>query len=183
MHSPVNWALLGLVIERPSYAYELAQRFERTYEPILSVSSVSHIYTALAALKGRELVQELPGNSGGRQPKPRYEATAKGLAGYAQWLVGQAGDVRRRQGLFVLQLAMLARDPQASLHVLDRYEQACLAEAQNERVGGRAAAGAPSIPGLAARLSTEERRLDIGAKLEWVAYARRELSALADTRR
>ena len=32
MQSPVNWALLGLVIERPSYAYELAQRFERTYD-------------------------------------------------------------------------------------------------------------------------------------------------------
>ena len=31
MHSPVNWALLGLIIERPSYAYALAQRFERTY--------------------------------------------------------------------------------------------------------------------------------------------------------
>jgi DNA-binding PadR family transcriptional regulator len=29
MRSLVNWALLGLVIERPSYAYELARRFER----------------------------------------------------------------------------------------------------------------------------------------------------------
>ena len=31
MRSPVNWALLGLIIERPSYAYNLAQRFERRY--------------------------------------------------------------------------------------------------------------------------------------------------------
>ena len=35
MQSPVNWALLGLVIERPSYAYELAKRFERTYGSVL----------------------------------------------------------------------------------------------------------------------------------------------------
>src|ERR1700733_5762571 len=61
MHSPVNWALLGLVIERPSYAYELAHRFERTYEGALSLSSVSHVYTALATLRDRGLVQEVPG--------------------------------------------------------------------------------------------------------------------------
>ncbi len=61
MHSAVNWALLGLVIERPSYAYELARRFERAYEGALSISSVSHVYTALAALRARSLVEESPG--------------------------------------------------------------------------------------------------------------------------
>jgi len=35
MHSQVNWSLLGLVIKRPSYAYELAKRFERTYDAYL----------------------------------------------------------------------------------------------------------------------------------------------------
>jgi DNA-binding PadR family transcriptional regulator len=38
MQSPVNWALLGLVIERPSHAYELAHRFDRTYDGALSLS-------------------------------------------------------------------------------------------------------------------------------------------------
>src|ERR1700731_3478506 len=55
MQSHVNWALLGLVIERPSYAYELAQRFERTYDGSLALSSVSHVYTALRALQDRGL--------------------------------------------------------------------------------------------------------------------------------
>src|ERR1700731_241869 len=58
MQSLVNWALLGLVIERPSYAYELAQRFERTYEGVLSLSSISHVYTALGTLRDRSLVEE-----------------------------------------------------------------------------------------------------------------------------
>lgn len=35
MRSPLNWALLGLVIQRPSYGYELVQRFERIYEDAL----------------------------------------------------------------------------------------------------------------------------------------------------
>ena len=46
MHSPVNWALLGLIIERPSYAFELATRFKRNYEGAIAISSPSHIYTA-----------------------------------------------------------------------------------------------------------------------------------------
>jgi DNA-binding PadR family transcriptional regulator len=76
MHSPVCWALLGLVIERPSHAYELAQRFDRTYEGVLALSSVSHAYKALATLESRSLIEEVPGTRAGRLPKPRYRATA-----------------------------------------------------------------------------------------------------------
>jgi DNA-binding PadR family transcriptional regulator len=180
MHSQVNWALLGLVIERPSYAYELARRFERTYEGVLTLSSVSHAYTALAALKDRALIEELPGTREGRQPKPHYRATPKGFEEYGQWLVGQLDEGLRRERLFVLALATFAREPQSALGILDRYERACLMEAQNTPTGSRAAGGA--APVLAARLAAEEGRLAIGAKLAWVEYARRELTALAGSR-
>src|SRR5271168_3961392 len=78
MRSPVNWALLGLVIERPSYGYELVKRFQREYEDVLPLSSESHVYTALKALERRGLIEETPGKGGGRQPKPCYHATATG---------------------------------------------------------------------------------------------------------
>ena len=183
MQSPVNWALLGLVIERPSYAYELAQRFERTYGEVLSLSSVSHIYTALTALKGRSLIAEIPGTRMGAQPKPRYEATDRGMALYGEWLVGQVVEDRRRQQLFVLQLATFSRDPHAALEILGRYEQACLQQAQATPLTPHAQMAADGAPSLAARLDNEERRLALGAKLAWVQYARRELVALVDARR
>src|ERR1700733_13801173 len=129
MQSQVNWALLGLVIERPSYAYELARRFERTYEGVLTLSSVSHVYTALAALRERTLIEELPGTRVGRQPKPHYKATAKGHAGYAEWLVGQGDEDFCPQRLLVPPLYTFSRDPHAALRMLPRYEQACLTEA------------------------------------------------------
>ena len=182
MHSQVNWGLLGLVIERPSYAYELARRFERTYEGVLTLSSVSHAYTALAALRERRLIEELPGTRVGRQPKPRYRATPKGLEDYCQWLVDQLGEDRRRQRLFVLALATFARVPRAALEILSRYEQACLAEAQHTQIPPQAPGCAAAAPELAARLATEERRLALGAKLAWVEYARRELDALVELR-
>jgi DNA-binding PadR family transcriptional regulator len=177
MHSPVNWALLGLVIDRPSYPYELAQRFDRTYEGVLALSSVSHVYTALAALKSRRLIEEVAETRGGEQPRQRYRATMKGIDGYREWLVAQSGEDRRRQQLFVLQLAALTRDPQTALEIVDRYEQACLAEASRP-IGGEPPASPDGTSALLQRLIAEDGRLAIAAKLAWIEYARRELKAL-----
>lgn len=182
MHSQVNWALLGLVIERPSYAYELARRFERTYESVLALSSVSHAYTALASLKERGLIEELPGTRVGRQPKPHYRATAKGLGDYGEWLVGQVDEDLRRQRLFVLALATFAGNPPAALEILARYEQACLAEMRAVPIMPHEEARAANALELARRLVSEESRLAIAAKLTWVQFAREELTALAHAR-
>jgi DNA-binding PadR family transcriptional regulator len=177
MHSPVNWALLGLVIERPSYAYELAHRFERTYEGALSLSSVSHVYTALATLRERELVEEVPGTQGALRSRRRYQATTEGLLEHEQWLVGQVSEERRRQRLLVTQLGALARTPERAIDVLDAYERACLAELASAPAAGE---GTPGTTGLVARLSAEETRLSVAAKIAWAQYARAQLRSLAD---
>ncbi len=194
LRSPVSWALLGLVIQRQSYGYELVQRFERTYGHVLELSSPSQIYTALDALERRELIEKLPPGEApeiSRQPKPHYRPTPLGIDSHAEWLIEQAHDERRRSHLFALQLAVLG--PQGALEILERYEQACLqdaSEAASEAVGkpaGRetgASAGPRTGEGgqvgeLAARLLREEQQLSVQARLAWIGYARRELSALA----
>jgi DNA-binding PadR family transcriptional regulator len=182
MQSPVNWALLGLVIERPSYAYELAQRFERTYDGVLSLSSISHAYTALGALKGKALIEEIAGTREGRQPKPLYRATQLGLDAYRGWLVSQAEEDARRGRLFVLQLFALSGDPDAALETIDRYEQTCLREIGRTPIAGQGDAGADGTAGLLARLLAEEGRLTSGTRLAWIEFARQELKALAQRR-
>jgi DNA-binding PadR family transcriptional regulator len=178
MQSPVNWALLGLVIERPSYAYELAQRFDRIYDGALALSSTSHVYTALGTLQDRGLVQEVAGTREGRQPKPRYRATARGVAEHHDWLVGLFGENRRRQRLLALQMASLTRDPDAALETLARFEEACLEEAAKTPVSSREDDSAKRDAGLVSRLLAEESRLAVEARLAWVQYVRRELLAL-----
>jgi DNA-binding PadR family transcriptional regulator len=198
LRSPVSWALLGLVIQRPSYGYELVQRFERTYGHVLELSSPSQIYTALDALERRELIEQLPPGETpeiSRQPKPHYRPTPLGVESHAEWLIEQAHDERRRSHLFALQLAVLG--PQGALAILERYEQACLQDASEaasesaDKPRGREAGGggAPSasartgdsgqVGELATRLLREEQRLSVQARLAWIGYARRELSALA----
>ncbi|HEX3390955.1 MAG TPA: PadR family transcriptional regulator [Solirubrobacteraceae bacterium] len=180
MRSPVSWALLGLVIHRPSYGYELVQRFERIHGDSLELSSMSQIYTALDTLEHRGLIEEIAAENGEvagvRQPKPHYRATAQGVSEHRQWLVGQLAEERRRSRLFVRQLAMLAA-PDA-LAVIEQLERSCLREAAtagpvdgaNMPVDGHA---------TAERLLSEEQRLAADAKLSWILYARRQLTALA----
>jgi DNA-binding PadR family transcriptional regulator len=179
MHSSVNWALLGLIIERPSYAYELAQRFERTYGNALSLSSVSHAYTALGTLKDRGLIEELPGTRGGRQPKPHYRATAKGLTDYHERLIGEVGEERKRQKVLLLQLTALTRNPEQAMTIIGDYEQACLAETCKTPIATGDPSATDPARALQARLIAEEKRLAIAAKISWARYARSELKALA----
>jgi len=178
MQSPVNWGLLGLIIERPSYAYELARRFERTYEGALSLSSVSQVYTALGTLRERGLVQEVAGTARTlSSSKRRYEATPAGLAGHSEWLIAQANEGRRRQRLLITQLGALARTPERALGVLDEYERACLAELA---AAPPASDTTPGTTGMVSRLIGEETRQSVAAKLRWVHYARAQVALSAE---
>jgi DNA-binding PadR family transcriptional regulator len=181
MRSPVNWAVLGLTIERPSYGYEILQRFERNYGDLLKLSSPSQIYSALDTLRERGMIEATSEPSPGvtsRQPKLHYRATDEGIQRYQQHLVDQAEDDRRRASLFARELAALA--PQAALAVLDAYEQMCLTHATRARPGNQAPAAPDGSTTLADRLAGEEERLAMEAKLPWIEYARRELCAVAD---
>jgi DNA-binding PadR family transcriptional regulator len=175
MRSPIGWGVLGLLIERTGYGYDLVHRFERTYRDTIELSSPSQVYKALTALEDRGLIEKLPREQPAidplRQPKPHYRATAEGLRSYQDWLLVQVTQERQRSSLFAIQLAML--EPRAALALLDRCEQTYLQQQQTP-------AGDPSFGGassLAHRLVAEVKRLEAGQTLKWTEYARRELQA------
>jgi DNA-binding PadR family transcriptional regulator len=184
MRSPIGWALLGLVIQRASYGYELVQRFERTYGADLSLSSPSQIYTSLDTLARNTLIEEISAAERppepGRQPKPHYRATARGVCNYREWLVAQLHDERRRSRLFAHQLAVLP--PREALTVIERFERVCLDQAAIGPAKSARERDGDSLGGLVERLVSEEARLSTDAQLAWVEYARREFSALTDDR-
>ncbi len=182
MRSPVNWTVLGLVIERPSYGWELWTRFERLYGDVLPIGGESHVYAALNALRGRGLIEqagELGGGVSGasRQPKPHYRATADGVKDYAAWVISQAREHNRRSFLFARQLGALAEQPQTALGILDRYEQACLDD-KGARVPTASEFPARVVPALADRLASAYGRNVLAATFGWIEYTRREFAAL-----
>jgi DNA-binding PadR family transcriptional regulator len=176
MRSPINWSLLGLVIQKPSYGYELVQRFERAYGEALELSSPSQIYTALDILERHGLIELLPASEAAefsRQPKPHYRATHPGVTGYVDWLVSNIQTEQRRSRLFVHQIGVLP--PHEALAVVERCERECLKAATATASRRTEGDTADSAAGLAARLIDEEQRLVINARLAWIEYARREL--------
>jgi DNA-binding PadR family transcriptional regulator len=177
MRSPVNWSLLGLVIQRPSYGYELVQRFERTYDGTLQLSSPSQIYSALDLLERRGLVELLPAldsQESSRQPKPHYRVTATGRTAYVDWLVSHIDGEQRRSRLFAHQIAVLP--PADALEVVERCERECLKAAT--AASHATESGGVSTRGLTTHLIDEERRRLLDARLAWIEYARRHLRSL-----
>jgi DNA-binding PadR family transcriptional regulator len=182
MQSLVNWAVLGLVIERPSYAYELARRFERIYQGSLALSSVSHAYAAIRALQERGLVEELSSDGAARQPRPHYRATAIGMERYREWLASQPTLERLRRHLFTVQLAVVAGHSRLALEIVDHCEQRCLERARAHRADGKSQHPDDGAE-LRERLAAEEERQALDAWLMWLGQARRELKPLTPDRR
>lgn len=188
MRSPVNFAVLGLVIERPSYGYELSQRLQSRFGGLLEVRSRSHVYAALDRLQGEGLVEgmeaEAPAAEGpARQPKVHYRATAAGALAYRQWLAERLRDDEERIELLGRLIAVGARDLAALGDLLDRYDAECVAATQRIPLADRSGAGRESPAEFVARLVAEERRFVLEAQLRWIDYAREELRARAERRR
>jgi DNA-binding PadR family transcriptional regulator len=171
MTSSVNWVLLGLVIDRPSYGLELYNRFQRMYGDVLSMNSESHVYPALDRLKNRGLIEIVPGTGEvGRQPKLHYQATALGIRGYEDWLVAEINAERRRQELWVRQLEIFARDPAAALRMIGRFEREYLKGAGHTGPLPRDSASNPRTE-LINSLVAERQRIEEGGMVTWLQRA------------
>ena len=181
MQSHVGWALLGLIIARPSYGYELASRFDRVFGEKLSLAGTSHAYRTLERLKERGLIEELPGTRSGtgRQPKPGYRATREGMAAHHDWIQRQVLDDRRRHHVFMLELTALVRDPDEAMSVLAEYERSCLSDNAASAIPSDEVAAGNGALALQARLMAEEKRLMAGARVAWARFARSEITAFA----
>jgi DNA-binding PadR family transcriptional regulator len=114
--SQVTWAVLGLVIERPGYGYELAQRFEEGYGSVLPLHTYSHVYEALKSLERRGLLEatKVPGSQssrGGSGEKAGYRATEQGKIAYRAWLLTRLEAADRDWMLVARLLGVLAAEP------------------------------------------------------------------------
>lgn len=197
MRSAVNWAVLGLVIERPSYGYELFQRLERRYGGVLD-PPISQIYAALNALERSALIEPLPEEErplvpdealrpAKRQPKVHYRATASGARAFREWVAEQMRDDPRHVELLrrIAGTAAAGVDRAGTMRALvDSYERACVEEASMLPLPpAREAATPASAAGeLVERLVLAARRGLLDAHFAWIAYARKEIDAFERTR-
>ncbi|ADB49990.1 PadR family transcriptional regulator [Conexibacter woesei] len=183
MRSTVNLAVLGLVIERPSYGYELSQRFGRRFGDLFAVGR-SHIYAALDSLQRDSLIEPLPRpqpvGRRPRQPRVHYRVTADGARTYREWVAEQLRENTQRSQMLARLAVVGAGQTETIDLLLAGYELAA-------RNGGAATAGdgdgeanGDAAERLVLRLLEEERRVMREAQQKWMAFARRELAAFDD---
>ncbi len=198
MKSTVNWAVLGLVIERPSYGYELFQRLGRRYDGVLE-PPISQIYAALDALERAAMIEPLPDAPvelasaeparprARRQPKIHYRATASGARAFRAWVAERMRDDPQHVEL----LRRLAAAAGAGFdrvgvmrELIDDYERGCVEEASRMPLAPARSSTTPAAAGgeLLERLMIAARRGLLDAQFVWIDYARKEIDAYEQRR-
>jgi DNA-binding PadR family transcriptional regulator len=183
MRSSVNWAVLGMLIERPSYGYELHQRLARRFPPEVLDPAPSHVYAALNTLEKRGFIEPLvvrvdDDSVSQRQPKLRYRATALGGREFRGWLAEQLRtDPAHTE--FVQRLALTSgmRRTAVVRELVDAYEDGCVDEAHALPLPSADGEPARSADALMERLTIGARRATLDAHMAWLRYARKEIAA------
>jgi DNA-binding PadR family transcriptional regulator len=119
----VKHAVLGLVIERPGYGYELIQRLEERvggWKP-----SATAVYPALQLLSRRELIRarETPG---GHRGVIWYEATEAGEEHFRTWMDTPSDLAPLREELLLKLAFARVEDLPRLIELTREQEQACL---------------------------------------------------------
>ena len=138
-------AVLGLVIERPGYGYQLAQRLEERFGA--SGFAPSGVYSALDQLSRDELVRSAGEMGAGpaRRAAPRtiYEATAEGVDHFEHWMLASSPTPPLRDDLHMKIALCRPRNVPRLIDMVYGQELACLGRlrdlnrlAEEDRVRG-----------------------------------------------
>jgi DNA-binding PadR family transcriptional regulator len=176
-------AVLGLVIERPGYGYQLAQRLEERFGS--SAFAPSGVYSALDQLSRDDYVRSAGEKGAGpaRRAAPRtiYEATEEGVDHFEQWMLGPSPTPPLRDELHMkIALARPSNVPRL-IEMVSGQELVCLGRlADLKRLAGEEREGSREWSKLMRMLAGEAEVAFWSARIEWLQSARELLEQLRD---
>lgn len=175
--SPLQAIVLGLVIQRPSYGYEIANRCQRLCGSFLRMRYTS-VYGALGRLQELGLIEALDPMQSRPGPgaRRRYRAIAKGGREYRRWMAQEISHETERAEL----LARIASDGRLGVatirKVLDEYEHTLAHQARALAELRPLDTSHPASTALCERLVQAERRISVAGLEEWLGVARDEIN-------
>ena len=182
--SPVTGVLLGLLLERPGYGYELAQRMNERMGPAWRLTT-SSIYPVLERLESDQLVsrtvKDMPGRQRQRE-RVMYHATDAAEAAFEQWLARPARKEPVRTELLAKIAVARPVDAPRLLAALDEYERDCLGllETPDAATPDEPPMGAePSWLALLGELIKGATDEHLRAELAWIHFARTRITGFA----
>lgn len=167
-------AVLGLVIERPGYGYDLARRLQERFGS--SGFAPTGVYSALDQLSADELVRSAGSRTDAinerAAPRTIYEATPKGVDHFEQWMLGCSSLAPVRDELY-MKIALSKPQNLARLVELARsQEEDCLSRLQHLKQPATSRGGLRAWSEVAVLLVRDAEIKQLQARIEWLQKAR-----------
>jgi DNA-binding PadR family transcriptional regulator len=179
-----KYAVLGLVIERPGYGYQLAQRLEERFGA--SGFAPSGVYSALDQLSRDEFVRAAgemgPGPARRAAPRMIYEATDEGVDHFESWMLGSSPAPPLRDELHMKIALCRPRNLPRLIDMVYGQELACMGRLRDlKQLSEREAAGdGREWSRLMRVLSRDAEIASWKARIEWLQSARELLERLLE---
>lgn len=176
-------AVLGLVIERPGYGYQLAQRLDERFRS--SGFAPSGVYSALDQLSRDDLVRSAGEMGAGpaRRAAPRtiYEATEEGVDHFEAWMLDPSPAPPLRDELHMKIALCRPRNLPRLIEMVGGQELVCLGRLQDlKRLTEEVSMSPRDWSGLMRMLAAEAEVAFWNARIEWLQNARELLEQLRD---
>ncbi|HEY8303834.1 MAG TPA: hypothetical protein VIG42_04505 [Solirubrobacteraceae bacterium] len=175
-------AVLGLVIERPGYAYRIASGVRRQLR--FADLADSYPYWALEKLEGEGLVRRVdedgqPLNGGRSGKRAIYEATADGVASFEQWLLSTAAEPPLRDDLHFRIALCRPCDAPRMIELIQGQELVCLGRVQDlRRVCEEDGAEGTEWDRMVTVVSRDAELAFWNVRIEWLRGVRERLEGL-----
>jgi DNA-binding PadR family transcriptional regulator len=175
-------AVLGLVIDQPSYAYRIASGVRRQLR--FADLAASYPYWALEKLETEGLVRRvdeagnpLPGGTPGR--RAIYEATPLGVASFEDWLLSTAAEPPLRDDLHFRIALCRPRDAPHMIELIHGQELVCLGRVHDLKRASEADGAEGSAWDKMVRVISRDAELAFWhARVEWLGGVREMLEGL-----
>jgi DNA-binding PadR family transcriptional regulator len=175
-------AVLGLVIDQPSYAYRIASGVRRQLR--FADLADSYPYWALEKLETEGLVRKVDENgnplrSGIPGRRAIYEATPLGVASFEDWLLSTAAEPPLRDDLHFRIALCRPRDAPRMIELIHGQELVCLGRVQDLKRASEADGAEGSQWDRMVRVISRDAELAFWhARIEWLQGVREMLEGL-----
>jgi PadR family transcriptional regulator AphA len=170
--TPVQYAVLGLLHEKPTHGYEL-QRVFSAAGPLAGVAPVEQptLYAALKELHTRELIEGTETREGARPPRTVYALTVAGERLLSAWLRAPVPRLRQVRLDFLLKVYFARQRGAREVRALvDAQIAMC-----HDYLSGLEEQAAALSPDDFAYLVVESRTSAARSTLDWLRDYRRRL--------
>jgi DNA-binding PadR family transcriptional regulator len=186
----VKHAVLGLLVQRRGYGYDLVQRFEEQVGPAWQLNAGA-IYVALDKLEQEGLVRPVSGEAAAPvrrrttrgAPRVIYEATPDGAERFEEWMSARSSMSPLREELHLKLALSQPRNLPRLIELTYEQEQACL-ERLEQHMGATSfedlLTSSPQWSSIASVMVRDAEIAHLQATVEWLRRIREAMRWLQE---